>query len=138
MKLVGRKGEIGKTALAALNQTVSFSKKLVPMWKSFQDKAITKKLFALQDIELNEGLWWRTGPTQRARLEPWMKFNTDTMRYVGAHGNDLNAARTAFEFRKIILEAVQPKLKSQWRDKYQLTGGDLKKYPGLSKEFGVR
>ena len=67
-----------------------------------------------------------------------MKFNTDTMRYVGAHGNDLNAARTGFKFRTIILEAVQPNLKSQWRDKYQLTGGDLEKYPGLSKEFGVR
>ncbi|MEC4679440.1 MAG: hypothetical protein VST67_01920, partial [Nitrospirota bacterium] len=117
VKLVGRKGEIKKTALAALNENVSFSGKQVPMWKSFQDKTTTRKLFAIQRRELNEGRWWETGPAQRARLEPWMKFNTDTMRYVGAHGNDLNAARTGFEFRKIILEAVQPKLKSQWREK---------------------
>lgn len=138
VKLVGRKGEIGKTALMALNKNVSFSGKQVPMWKSFQDNAITRKLFAMQDRELNEGRWWETGPTQRARLEPWMKFNTDSMRYVGAHGNDLDAARDGFEFRKVILEAVQPNLKRQWLDKYKLTGGNLKKYPGLSKEFGVR
>jgi len=138
VKLVGRKGDIGKTALEALNKNVSFSGKKVPMWKSFQDKAVTINLFALQDRELNEGRWWETGSTQRTMLEPWIRFNTNTMRYVGVHGNDSSAARTGAEFRNIILEAVPSTLKSQWLNKYPLTGEDLKKYPGLSKEFGMR